>query len=157
MAMTRGVLGEALHVVEVGGGEQARLVRVDSDGGVDPGIALGEGDGAGEVVGAVSVADGEQGADAGIVGALDDGFAIRGELGAVEMGVGVEEHGEIIRFSEFQDFKVKGKSVRGESPCSASSFLNSASWSTVKARLGKTRRNVVETWRTIMSVSSKQP
>ena len=62
---------------------------MDADGGVYPGVTLGEGDGAGEVVGTVSVADGEEGADAGIVGALDHGFAIRGELGAVEVGVGV--------------------------------------------------------------------
>ncbi len=86
------VMGEALHEFEVGGGEQARFVRVDADGGVDPEVLLGEGDGAGEVVGAVSVANGEQSSDAGVVGALDDRFAIGGELGAVEMGVGVEEH-----------------------------------------------------------------
>jgi len=84
--------GEALHELEVGGGEQARLVRVDTDGSVNPGIALGERDGAGEVVRTVAIADGEQGADTGIVGALDGGVAIRGELGAVEMGVGIEEH-----------------------------------------------------------------
>ena len=87
------MLGEALHAVEVGGGEQARLVGVDADGSVNPGVALGEWDGAGEVVGAIAIADGEEGADAGVVGALDGGVAIGGELGAVEMGVGVEEHG----------------------------------------------------------------
>ena len=86
------MLGEALHGGEVRRGEQARLVRVDTDGSVDPGVALGEGDGAGKVVRAIAVADGEQGADTRIVGALDHGFAIRGELGAVEMSVGVEEH-----------------------------------------------------------------
>jgi hypothetical protein len=88
-----GMLGESLHVIEVGRGEQARFVRVDAGGGVDPRIALGERDGAGEVVGAVSVADGKQGAYAGIVGALDGSFAISSELSAVEMSVGVEEHG----------------------------------------------------------------
>src|ERR1700687_4408458 len=84
-----GMVGKALHIGEVRGGEQARFVRVDSNRGVDPRVLLGKGDGAGNVVGAVSVADGEQGADACVVGALDGGFAIRGELPTVEMGVGV--------------------------------------------------------------------
>jgi len=53
---------------------------VDTDGSVDPGVALGEGDGAGNVIRAIPVADGEQGADTSIVGALDRGIAVRGEL-----------------------------------------------------------------------------
>ena len=91
------MLGKALHAVEVCVDEQARLVGVDADGSVNPGVALGERDGAGDVVRAVAIADGEEGADAGIVGALDGGVAIGGELGAVEMGVGVEEHGDLVQ------------------------------------------------------------
>lgn len=84
-----GMGGESLHGIEVRRGEQARFVGMDSDGGVNPGIALGEGNGTGDIVRAVSVADGEKSTDACVIGALDGGVKIRGELRAVEVGVGV--------------------------------------------------------------------
>ena len=83
------VRSELAEVIEVRGGEQARFVGMDSDGGVNPGIALGEGNGTGDIVRAVSVADGEKSTDACVIGALDGGVKIRGELRAVEVGVGV--------------------------------------------------------------------
>jgi hypothetical protein len=81
--------GELVQVVEVRRGEQACFVRVDSGGGVDPRVALGKGQGAGDVIGALAVADGEECANAGIVSALDHGIAIFGELWTIEVGVGV--------------------------------------------------------------------
>jgi hypothetical protein len=64
---------------------------MDSYGCVDPRVLLGERDRAGDVVGAVSVADGKDRTDASVVGALDSGFTIRGEVGTVEVSVGIKE------------------------------------------------------------------
>lgn len=82
-----GVIGKALHVGEVRGGEQARFVRVDAYGRVDPWVLLSEGDRATDVVGAVSVANSEECANAGIISALDCGVAIRRELRTIEVSV----------------------------------------------------------------------
>jgi hypothetical protein len=83
------VRSELAEVVEVRVGEQARFVGMDSGGGVDPGVTLGEGQGTGDVVGAVPVADGEESADARVVSTLDHGIAVGRELGTVEVGVGI--------------------------------------------------------------------
>jgi hypothetical protein len=82
-----GVLCEPLHVREVRGGEQACFMGMDPKGCVDPGVLFGDGDGAGDVVWTFSVANGEEGADTDLVSALNGSFAIRGELGSVEMSV----------------------------------------------------------------------
>ena len=67
---------------------------MNSDRRVHPVVLLGEFDGAVERAGpgSVAIADGEQGADTGFVGASDDFGAIRVEAFAVEMSVGVGVH-----------------------------------------------------------------
>jgi len=66
-------------------------MRVHAGGGVDVRIALGEADGAFEILGAVAGPDGEEGLDAGLAGAVEHGVAVVVEARAVEMAVRIDE------------------------------------------------------------------
>ena len=74
------------------------FVRMDSGGGEDLWrcgavfVLAAEVEGLMHGVGAFADADGEDGADSGGPGAVEEGFAVFGVAGAVEMGVGVYEH-----------------------------------------------------------------
>ena len=85
---------QALEFVEVRLFGEFCLVRMYPDRRVDPVVLLGELDGAVERAspGSVAIADGEQGTDAGLIGASDDFSAIRVEALAIEMSVGVGVH-----------------------------------------------------------------
>src|SRR6266567_8981613 len=87
-----GSAGKGFELAEVGVGGEFRFVRMDADGGVDEIILGGEFDGAVEGAGAISGADGEDGSDAGLTGTGEDFVAVGVEAGAVEVGVGVDEH-----------------------------------------------------------------
>jgi hypothetical protein len=62
---------------------------MNSEGSVDPRVLFGEGNCAGYVVRAVTVANGKEGTNTSVIGALNGGIAIRCELGTVKMSVGV--------------------------------------------------------------------
>jgi len=85
------VSGVGFGFLEMALGDEFGFVGMDTDGGVDPGVLLGERDGRVEMVGAGSTADGEDGGDAGFAGAGEDGIAVRLEVGEIEMGVGVDQ------------------------------------------------------------------
>ena len=93
--------GSAEQLVEFGvGGFVGELgfVGMDSGGGEDfwgrgtVFVLAGEVEGLMHGVGAFADADGEDGVDSGGPGAVEQGFAVFGVAGAVEMGVGVYEH-----------------------------------------------------------------
>jgi len=62
-------------------------------GGVDEFVFLGQTDTAINICGAVAVSDGNNGVNSGSAGARDHFVAVGVELVAVEMCVGVDEHG----------------------------------------------------------------
>lgn len=88
-----GVGGEAAEGGEVLGGGLVGLLGVDADAGVDAGCLgmglVGDLEGAVHGGGAVTDADGEQGFDAGGVGAGEDGREV---FVGVEVAVGVDQH-----------------------------------------------------------------
>ena len=81
---------------------EAGFVGMNADGGPDAGIVriaivfFHELNGAVGGRGAVAVADGEIGFDAGLFGAREDGFAIAVVALAFEMGVRVDQHGSLV-------------------------------------------------------------
>jgi hypothetical protein len=75
------------ELVEVGFGGLGGFVRVNAGGGVDPVVSFGEGEGGVEMVGAGGAADGENGADARVASASEDGVAVIIELRVFEVGV----------------------------------------------------------------------
>ena len=75
----------------MGGSDFFGVVGMDAYGGVDPVVGFGVGERGVEFFGAWAGADGEDGGDACGLGALEHGFTVVGELGAVYVGVGVDE------------------------------------------------------------------
>ena len=87
-------LREGAEVVDEAGRGFTGGVRVDADDGEDLRILLGEGDRAAAAFD--RGADAEDAGDAGGGGALEKGGEVVGELGEVEMGVGVGEHARLL-------------------------------------------------------------
>ena len=87
-----GMFGEDGKGFEMGGSDFLCVMGMDAYSGVDPVVGFGVGDGGGELFRAW--ADGEDRGDACGLGALEHGFTVFGELGAVDVGVGIDEfHG----------------------------------------------------------------
>ncbi len=94
-----GVAGEGCELGEGVGGGLVRLLRVNAGGREElqggSGVGVREFEGAVHRGGAVADADGEQGPEAGVAGAVEDG----GQVGVVvEVAVGVDEHGFRVSF-----------------------------------------------------------
>jgi hypothetical protein len=94
-----GVVAEGFEFFEGVGSGEAGFVGMDSGGGIDAGdvgaagVVVGEFGGAVHGVGAVADADGEDGFDSGGVGTLEHRLAVAVVAVAVEVSVGVDEHG----------------------------------------------------------------
>ena len=86
-----GVLREAGEFVEVLLGDFFGFVRMDADGGLDPIVLLGVGDGGVEFFRARAGADGQKSRDACVASALQHGFAVVRELREVDVGVGIDQ------------------------------------------------------------------
>ncbi len=92
MAMQMGSAARVASLARASGVALVGLLGVDAGAGVDAGVLVGDGfaiEGVVHGVGAFADADGEDGVDAGGVGAGEDCFAVFGV--EVEMGVGVDE------------------------------------------------------------------
>ena len=70
-----------------------RVIRVDADGGVNAGEALGQGDGGAASLNGSSDADNAR--DPQLGGSLDNGFDVSGEIREIEMGVSVDDQAEL--------------------------------------------------------------
>ena len=82
-----GMFGQLRQLFEHVWSNLFRLMRMHADGGVDPVVAFGVGDGGVHLFRAGAGADRKDGLDSGGLGAGEHGVAVLGELGEVDVGV----------------------------------------------------------------------